>query len=332
MNTAVVILNWNGEKLLRQFLPSVVRFTPSIATVYIADNGSSDNSLNLVREKFPTVKVIENGANLGFAEGYNQALKLVAEEYVVLLNSDVEVTKGWLEPLVSRLNSSDLVAACQPKIRSYNEKHKFEYAGASGGMIDKLGYPFCRGRLFDHCEEDNAQYDDAIEIFWATGTCLAIKKSAYFEVGGLDPDFFAHMEEIDLCWRLHRAGYTVWAEPKSTVYHVGGGTLNVANPKKTYLNFKNGLSMIAKNSQWTNLLWLIPVRLVLDGVAGLKFLIDGQPKHTWAVVRAHFGFYFGIFKWVGKRQGSYPDLPIISRNSIVWNYFVQGSKEYSQLS
>ena len=328
----MVILNWNGADLLQKFLPSVVNFTPASASIYVADNGSSDNSLSIVKQEFPTVRIIENGSNLGFAQGYNEALKHVEENLVVLLNSDAEVSKGWLEPIVNRLRSSESIAACQPKIRSFHEREKFEYAGASGGMIDMLGYPFCRGRLFDHCEPDTGQYDDPMQIFWATGTCLAIKKKAYYEVGGLDPEFFAHMEEIDLCWRLHRAGYKVWVEPESVIYHVGGGTLNTADPKKTYLNFKNGLSMIAKNSKLMVLIWLIPVRLVLDGVAGLKFMIDGQPAHTWAIVRAHFSFYFQIFKWIGKRQGAYPDLPIISKRSVVWNYFVQGKKKFSQLT
>lgn len=332
LNSAVVILNWNGFDLLKKFLPSVVKHTPESATVYVADNGSSDESVSMIQLKFPTVKVIENGANLGFAEGYNQALQSVEEEYVVLLNSDVEVTEGWLEPLIQRLSNSPETAACQPKILSYSEKNKFEYAGASGGMIDSLGYPYCRGRMFDHTEVDNGQYNDSIPIFWATGTCLAIKKSSYFEVGGLDSDFFAHMEEIDLCWRLQRAGYSIWVQPDSKIYHVGGGTLTVLNPKKTYLNFTNGLAMITKNSKISKLIWLIPVRLILDGIAGLKFLVGGQPKHTWAIVRAHFNFYFKIFQWTRKRNGNYPELPIISQSSVVWSYFVKKRKTFKDLT
>ena len=331
MNTAVVILNWNGHDLLKKFLPSVVEHTTATAVVYVADNGSTDDSISLIRSEFTNIKIIENGSNLGFAEGYNQALQSVEEEYVVLLNSDVEVTEGWLEPLIKRLSDSN-TAACQPKILSYSEKNKFEYAGASGGMIDSLGYPYCRGRMFDYTEVDNGQYNNPIPIFWATGTCLAIKKSAYFEVGGLDTDFFAHMEEIDLCWRLHRAGYSIWIQPNSEIYHVGGGTLKVLDPKKTYLNFTNGLAMLTKNSRISKLLWLIPVRLVLDGIAGLKFLVDGQPKHTWAIVRAHFNFYFGIFKWIGKRDGNYPELPIISQSSVVWSYFMKKRKTFQDLT
>lgn len=332
MNSAVVILNWNGQDLLSKFLPSVVKYTPELASIYVADNGSTDDSISRVRRDFPRVKVIENGANIGFAGGYNQALKKVDEEYVVLLNSDVEVTKGWLEPLIKRLSQSPKTAACQPKILSYSEKNKFEYAGACGGMIDKLGYPFCRGRIFDHTEIDSGQYNNPIEIFWATGTCLAIKKSAYFEVGGLDSSFFAHMEEIDLCWRLHRAGYSVWVEPDSEIYHIGGGTLPALNPKKTYLNFTNGLAMITKNSRISKLLWLIPVRLVLDGIAGLKFLLDGLPKHTWAIARAHLNFYFKIFQWLGKRNGKYSRLPIISQSSVVWSFFVKKQKTFRDLT
>lgn len=331
MNSAVVILNWNGHDLLKKFLPSVVEHSPDTAAVYVADNGSTDNSISLIQSEFTSVKIIENGSNLGFAEGYNQALKSVDEEYVVLLNSDVEVTKGWLEPLINRLYDLN-TAACQPKILSYAEKNKFEYAGASGGMIDNLGYPYCRGRMFDHTEVDNGQYNEPIPIFWATGTCLAIKKSAYFEVGGLDHDFFAHMEEIDLCWRLHRAGYSIWVQPDSEIYHVGGGTLTVLNPKKTYLNFTNGLAMITKNSRISKLLWLIPVRLVLDGIAGLKFLVDGQPKHTWAIVRAHLNYYFKLLRWTAKREGNYPVLPIISQSSVVWSYFVKKRTTFSDLS
>ena len=332
MNSAVVILNWNGQDLLKKFLPSVVEHTPDFAKIYVADNGSTDDSISIIQSEFQGINVIENGENLGFAEGYNSALQKVDAEFVVLLNSDVEVSKGWLEPLIDRLSKSPKIAACQPKIRSYSEKHKFEYSGAAGGMMDSLGYPFCRGRLFDHTEEDQGQYNDPVKIFWATGTCLAIRKSAYYEVGGLDSDFFAHMEEIDLCWRLHRAGYSIWAQPDSEIYHVGGGTLSAIHPKKTYLNFTNGLATITKNTRIRKLIWLIPVRLVLDGIAGLKFLMDGKPKHSWAIVRAHFNYYFNIFKWTRKRTGKYPELPIISQPSVVWSYFVRKQKSYQNLT
>ena len=332
MNSAVAILNWNGIDLLKKFLPSVVEFTPNSTSIYVVDNGSTDNSIELIKSNFPSVKLIDNGANLGYAGGYNAALKKLDEELVVLLNSDAEVSKGWLEPLISRLKSSNEIAACQPKIKAFHDKPMFEYAGACGGMIDYLGYPFCRGRIFDTCELDSGQYDAPMKVFWATGTCLAVKREAFQEVGGLDEDFFAHMEEIDLCWRLQRAGHDIWVEPSSTIYHLGGGTLNAQSPRKTFLNFRNGLAMITKNASMTRLIWLIPTRLVLDGMAGVKFLLTGMPGHTWAVIKAHFSFYFGVVKWIRKRRGMFEQVPQIWSESIVWAYFVKDKKKFSDLN
>lgn len=331
LKTAVVILNWNGQGLLQQFLPSVIQFTPADVSVYVADNGSTDNSIEFVKKEFPTVKIIDNGSNLGYSGGYNKALKGLSEDVVILLNSDVEVTANWVEPMIDLMRSNSKIAAVQPKILAYNKKTHFEYAGAAGGHLDKFGYPFCRGRVFDHSEEDNGQYNSDQQIFWATGTCLCINRQAYLDVGGLDEDFFAHMEEIDLCWRLQRAGNEVWAAPSSSIYHVGGGTLNAMNPRKTFLNFRNGLAMLTKNERFSKLLWLIPLRLILDGIAGLKFLIGGTPGHTLAVIKAHFSFYFTFLKWTGKRKGNFKRLDIVVPKSAVWQFYALGKKTYKEI-
>lgn len=299
---AVVILNWNGKHWLAKFLPTLVKYS-SDATIFVADNDSNDNSVEFVRNNFPAVKVIINRTNEGYAKGYNDALKQINAEYFVLINSDIEVTKNWLSPIIDIMNADFNIAACQPKILNYNNKKLFEYAGASGGFIDKLGYPFCRGRLFNSLEEDKGQYNDAIEVFWATGACLFVRASCFNEISGLDNDFFAHQEEIDLCWRLKNKGYKIMVQPESIVYHVGGGTLNAASPFKTYLNFRNNLYMLFKNLPPSSLFTVIPTRLILDGVAAITFL--NQPKgfhHLLAIVKAHFSFFFAIHKLLAKRQ------------------------------
>lgn len=289
---AVVILNWNGEKLLKEFLPSVVAHTSSeLADVIVADNGSTDNSVSFIREEFPTVETIILAENYGFAEGYNRALANLHHEYVVLLNSDVEVTENWLEPLVSYLDAHPNTAACQPKIRSYRNKEYFEHAGASGGYIDLLGYPFCRGRLVHHVEKDLGQYDNIAPIFWATGACLFIRLTEYKKVGGLDDTFFAHMEEIDLCWRLKSRGKELVCIPQSTVFHLGAATLSVESPHKTYLNFRNNLLMLYKNLPKGRLWGVLTVRLMLDVVAMMMMLVKGQFRNSYAVVRALIDFY-----------------------------------------
>ncbi len=302
IKTAVVVLNWNGKAWLEKFLPTLVKHSQE-ATVFVADNASTDDSISFVKDNFPTVKVIINATNGGYAKGYNDALKHIDAEYFVLINSDIEVTKGWLPPIINLMDSDKQIAACQPKMLDYNNKTKFEYAGASGGFIDNLGYPFCRGRIFDDLEQDNGQYNDAIEVFWATGACLFVRAVHYNEVGGLDEDFFAHQEEIDLCWRMKNKGYKIMIEPKSVVYHVGGGTLNVGSPFKTHLNFRNNLYMLFKNLPASSLFTAIPMRLVLDGVAALTFLNKEKGlQHVMAIAKAHFAFYFEIPKLMAKRQ------------------------------
>jgi len=302
MKTAVVILNWNGKHWLEKFLPNVISNSLD-ATVIVADNNSSDDSLKFLEENYPNIRIIQNDGNYGYAKGYNLALKQIDAQYFVLLNSDIEVTKDWISPIISLMDSDKTISACQPKILDYNNKNKFEYAGASGGFIDKFGYPFCRGRIFDDLEEDKGQYNDATEIFWATGACLFVRSSHFWEVGGLDSDFFAHQEEIDLCWRLKNKGYKIMVEPKSVVYHVGGGTLQVGSPLKTHLNFRNNLYMMFKNLPLSYLFIIIPIRLVLDGIAAITFL--GNEKgisHLFAVMKAHFSFYFEIPKLISKRR------------------------------
>jgi len=302
MKTAVVILNWNGKHWLEKFLPNVISES-SDATVIVADNNSSDDSIKFLKENYPNIRIIQNDGNFGYAKGYNLSLKQIDAEYFVLLNSDIEVTKDWISPIIALMDSDKTISACQPKLLDYNNKNKFEYAGASGGYIDKFGYPFCRGRIFDDLEEDKGQYNKATEVFWATGACLFVRASHFWEVGGLDEDFFAHQEEIDLCWRLKNKGYKIMVEPKSVVYHVGGGTLQVGSPLKTHLNFRNNLYMMFKNLPLSSLFIIIPIRLVLDGIAAITFLANKKGvSHLFAVMKAHFAFYFEIPKLITKRR------------------------------
>lgn len=331
--TAVVVLNWNGKNWLEQFLPTLVKHSKD-ATVYVADNASTDESVSYVKANFPTVKLIINKTNGGYAKGYNDALKQIKEEYFVLINSDIEVAKDWLSPIINLFEKDEKLAACQPKILDYNNKNRFEYAGASGGFIDRHGYPFCRGRVFDTLEEDKGQYNDAIEVFWATGACLFVRSSHFWEVGGLDEDFFAHQEEIDLCWRLKNKGYKIMVEPKSVVYHVGGGTLNVGSPFKTHLNFRNNLYMLFKNLPLSYLISVIPTRLVLDGIAALTFLNKEKGlQHILAIAKAHFSFYFEIPKLIAKRQKINQQLNLTGKFnwSILLKNKVQGKKYFSEL-
>ena len=302
IKTAVVILNWNGKHWLEKYLANVIRESPN-AEVIVTDNNSTDGSVSYLQEYYPNIRIIFNDGNYGYAKGYNLALKQIDSEYFVLLNSDIQVTKDWISPIISLMDSDQMISACQPKILDYNNKNKFEYAGASGGFIDKFGYPFCRGRIFDDLEKDKEQYNDATEVFWATGACLFVRASHFFEAGELDEDFFAHQEEIDLCWRLKNKGYKIMVEPKSEVYHVGGGTLNVGSPFKTHLNFRNNLYMLFKNLPLSSLFIIIPIRLVLDGIASITFLSNKQGiNHFFAVMKAHFSFYFEIPKLIIKRR------------------------------
>lgn len=322
--TAVVILNYNGEKFLREFLPSVLTHSGD-AKIIVADNGSTDLSIDILKQKFPAVELIQLGNNYGFCGGYNRALKQVDAEYYVLLNSDVEVTPGWLKPITELLEENPEIAAAQPKLLAYNERNKFEYAGAAGGFIDSLGYPFCRGRVFDVTEKDTNQYNDTREVFWATGACLIIRSKVYHELGGLDEDFFAHMEEIDLCWKIQRAGYKVFYCGASFVYHVGGGTLSKSNPRKTYYNFRNGLSLVYKHWSTGELFWKLPLRILLDYVAALKFLLSGKVGDARAVVRAHYHFGKKFGKSRAKRN-VLKKLPFTTKNiysgSIIWDHFI----------
>lgn len=287
---AVAILNWNGKNWLEKFLPNVVQFSND-ADIYVIDNASTDDSVEFLKTNFPTVKIVINAENYGFAGGYNEGLKQIDAEYYCLLNSDVEVTENWLEPVLHLFEKNQDIAAIQPKILSYNDKNKFEFAGAAGGLIDNLGYPYCRGRVFDDVEEDKGQYDDETEIFWASGCSLFIRSQDFWNQNGFDERFFAHQEEIDLCWRLINSGRKIFYTGKSKVYHVGGGTLNKQSAQKTYLNIRNNLSMMLKNLPFPQLIGLIFFRLCLDGVAGIYFGLKQGFPHLWAVVRAHFGFY-----------------------------------------
>jgi GT2 family glycosyltransferase len=334
---AVVILNFNGKQLLQKFLPAIIQYSLN-ATVYIADNASSDDSVSYLKEHYPAIKLIELKENYGFAKGYNEALKQVDADYFVLLNSDVEVTPDWINPIISLMEADKTIAAAQPKILSYNAKDEFEYAGACGGFIDKYGYPFCRGRIFNTLEKDNGQYNYAIEIFWATGACMFVRAAVYKDLKGFDDFYFAHMEEIDLCWRINNTGHKIMAVPQSVVYHVGGGTLDKLSPRKTFLNFRNSLLSLTKNNVSGVLLFKIITRLVLDGIAGTKFLFEGNAKHTWAIVRAHLSFYSNLRSSLQKRKEIklLPDYKPCSnriyQGSIVFDYYLGRKKLFSGLN
>ncbi len=330
MKVAVVILNWNGKDLLAKFLPSVLENSDE-ATIYVADNASTDDSVEFLKDNYPQVKIIQNKVNGGYAQGYNEALSSLTEDLFVLLNSDVEVTPGWLPPLIKEFESDSKLFAAQPKILDYKNKDSFEYAGAGGGFLDKLGYPFCRGRVFNELERDNGQYDDVIPIFWATGACLAVRKTAFEEVGGFDEDFFAHQEEIDLCWRMQTAGGIIKYIGTSAVYHVGGATLAAANPKKTFYNFRNTLLVLVKNVKGGKVWWLIFQRLVLDGIAAIQFLFQGKGRHFMAVIRSHFSFYGLLPKFLQKRKKTAGKLQYFTIKSVVWNYFILKKRNFNEL-
>lgn len=299
---AIVILNWNGKHLLEKFLPILLAHTPADAEVVVADNASTDSSIEFLQQHYPQLRTICNDQNYGFAKGYNLALSQVDADNYCLLNSDIEVTAGWVEPILHLLDTQSDVAAVQPKVLSYTDRNRFEYAGAAGGFLDRYGYPFCRGRVFETIEQDEQQYDTVADIFWATGAALFVRSNVYWEVGGLDDDFFAHMEEIDLCWRMKNRGYRIVAEPHSTIYHVGGGTLNKENPFKTYLNFRNNHYLLLKNLPKVRLLPTFLVRCVLDNVAALHFLLQGHPHDFCAVYRAHFAVLKTFRKMLQKRK------------------------------
>ena len=341
MKVAVVILNWNGEQMLRQFLPSVVEHSVlpqsmGEAIVYVADNGSTDGSLALLASEFPSVRTIIFDKNYGFADGYNMAFEQIDAEYVVLLNSDVEVTEGWLIPLVEYMDAHPQVAACQPKLMAYHQKEEFEYAGAMGGFLDRYGYPYCRGRIFDTVEKDHHQYDSDVPLLWATGASLMVRLATYKEVGGLDGRFFAHMEEIDLCWRLRCRGYEVRSVASSIVYHVGGATLNAGHPRKTFLNFRNNLLMLYKNLPESDLKSVLFVRALLDYVAAAMFLLKGEWGNVKAVFRARREFHklkreFRASREENLRRAASMDILERTRFSILWKYHARGCKTFDKL-
>jgi GT2 family glycosyltransferase len=332
--TAVVILNFNGEKLLPLFLPSVVQHS-SHAEIIVADNSSTDESIKIIQRDFPSVKLILLDKNYGFCGGYNRALKQVDSDYCVLLNSDIEVTAGWLDPIVELLDKDVTIASVQPKILSYTNKNSFEHAGAAGGLIDSLGYPFCRGRIFDHVEEDRGQYDDEREVFWSSGACMAIRTQLFKELNGFDEDFFAHMEEIDLCWKLHRRNLKIMYSGKSSVYHLGAGTLGYGSPKKTYLNFRNGLSLIYKHLNPIELIYKLPARIIMDWLAALRFIVGGESANGRAILNAHRDFFDNIKRDKRKREEIRKTNPGYShtgivKGSVVFNFFVLRKKTFGQ--
>jgi len=324
---AIVILNYNGQRFLEKFLPSVIQ-NADACEIIVADNASTDNSVPFMTQVYPEIRLIQLLHNSGFAGGYNEALKQIKATYYILLNSDIEVTPNWIAPVISLLDANPNIAACQPKIRDYHKPSHFEYAGAAGGYIDWLGYPFCRGRIFDTCEPDTGQYDDAREVFWATGACMFVRADVFHKLGGFDAQFFAHMEEIDLCWRMKNAGYDIYYSPSSTVYHVGGGTLHKSNPRKTFLNYRNGLAMMYKNLPDNQLFSTIFMRLVLDGVSSIKFLLAGSFKDIWAILKAHFAFYAMIPRLERKSPKLLKD---IYPKSIVLAYFLKKKKTFREL-
>ena len=340
---AVVILNWNGVEMMRRFIPSVVSYSQE-ADVIVADNGSTDDSLQMLRAEFPAVRIIQLDRNYGFAEGYNKALSQIGHPYSILLNSDVEVSPGWLRPMLDYMESHPDIAACQPKIIKESERASFEYAGASGGYIDWLGYPFCRGRLMSTVEEDHGQYNQPVSIFFFSFAALMVRTELYKELGGLDARFFAHQEEIDFCWRLHNRGYQLMCIPQSVVYHVGGGTLNQGDPRKTFLNFRNNLLLLYKNLPLTRRWRVMPLRCVLDYVAALQMCLTGHRKDALAVLHARQEFSHIRHEFDDKRDaelqaqrkqeavsGHKFDIPEIMPSSLLWQYYVKGRTHFSQL-
>ncbi len=330
MKVAVVVLNWNGIKLLKKFIPSVVEYSKE-ADIYIIDNNSSDNSIEFLRSKYSDINIIENSDNYGYAKGYNEGLKHIKADVYCLLNSDVEVSNNWIIPVKELFLQNENISVIQPKILDYKNKSYFEYAGAAGGYLDFLGYPYCRGRIFETLEEDLGQYNDETEIFWASGAAFFIRKKIFDELGGFDEDYFAHQEEIDLCWRIQNQGYKIYYTYKSEVYHLGGATLSNMNSKKTFLNFRNSLFNLIKNNDLKDSIFKIFFRLCLDGVAGVKFLLRGDYNHFLAILKAHLGFYVNSFKMYKKKTIiKSPNLKTLNK-SIVFEYFIMKKKIFDEL-
>lgn len=327
MKIAIVILNWNGKKLLEQFLPSVFLYSKE-ATLYVADNASTDDSVQFIKQNYTSIKIIQNKVNGGYAKGYNDALQFIDADVFCLLNSDVEVTQNWLTPIVEVFKNERNTAIIQPKLLDFKNKNTFEYAGAAGGYIDKYGYPYCRGRIFDTLEKDSNQYNDNTEIFWASGACLFIRSDVFKTLQGFDELFFAHMEEIDLCWRAKNLGYSIKYIAQSTVYHVGGATLKALNPKKTFLNFRNSLFTITKNAK-SNVLEIIFVRLILDGVAAIKFVFELKFKHSYAILKAHFSYYWHLRTLLKQRKMIKTRIKHYQKKSIVFDYFINKKTKFN---
>jgi GT2 family glycosyltransferase len=333
-SVAIVILNYNGKKFLQQFMPSVLATTYSNISIIVADNASTDDSVEFLSSAYPHIQLLRSTINEGFAKGYNTALKQIHADYFMLLNSDVEVTPEWIEPMIDLMEHDSRIAACQPKLRSHAEKNKFEYSGACGGWIDRYGYPFCRGRMFDEIEEDHGQYDDAQPVFWASGAALMIRSEVYRTMNGFDEHFFAHQEEIDLCWRIQLAGWKVYVQPKSLVYHVGGGTLPRGNSRKVYLNFRNNMIMMAKNLPLGKAIPKLMIRSALDELAAFKYLVGGDLGSCFAVIKAQFAFLKWLF--VGRKKALMPlsrkgSLSGLYRGSIVWQHFMKKKKRFSEI-
>ena len=331
MKIAIVILNWNGKKILEQFLPSVVEYSEK-ATIYVADNASTDKSIPYLKEKFSKVNIIQNKTNGGYAKGYNDALKNVTEDLLVLLNNDVEVTQNWLQPIINEFKRDNSLIAAQPKILDFNNKRYFEYAGAGGGFIDQLGYPYCRGRIFNTIEKDKGQYNDIKKIFWASGACFIVRSNEFKELNGFDENFFTHQEEIDLCWRIQQNGGIIKYIGNSTVYHIGGATLSNINPIKTFYNFRNSLLMLVKNIKSSKVWIILFMRLLMDGIAGIHFLIQGKWKHTLAIVKAHFSFYSLLPRYINKVYKIRKEIKYYHIKSIVWNYFIRKNRIFKELN
>jgi len=330
LNIAVVILNWNGEVLLERYLPSVMKHSEG-AEIYVADNASTDDSISFLKNNYPTIKIIQNSSNGGFAKGYNDALQHVKADIYCLLNSDVKVTKNWLPPIIKAFKNIPDASIIQPKILDHMRKDYFEYAGAAGGYIDQLGYPFCRGRIFQALEKDTGQYNDIQEIFWATGACMFIKSDVFHSLDGFDEDYFAHQEEVDLCWRAKNIGYKVFYVGTSSIYHLGGSTLSNMNPKKTYLNFRNSLFSITKNLPLRKAFVIIFLRLLLDGIAVIRFVFQLKPKHCLAILKAHLSFYKNFRRMYKKREKKNFIIKYYTTKSIVWSHFVHQIARFSNL-
>lgn len=330
MKVAVVILNWNGEALLKRFLPSVINHSEG-ADIYVVDNASTDGSVAFIKQRYPTIGIVQNNLNGGFAKGYNDGLKSIDADIFCLLNSDVEVTPDWLTPIIKIFNTQQDIAIIQPKILDLKQKDHFEYAGAAGGFIDMLGYPFCRGRIFQALEKDTGQYNDVKEIFWATGACMFIRRNVFESLNGFDEDYFAHQEEVDLCWRAKNAGHKILYVGHSHVFHLGGSTLKNMNPKKTFLNFRNSLYSITKNLPRKKAFPIIFMRLVLDGIAALRFIFQLKFNHCLAILRAHISFYGNFRKMYKKREKANFILKYHTTTSIVWSHFVHQIKNFNIL-